>query len=267
MPGVWHVSNVVTDGAPEIRENEPHPITTDSVLDGKVRFVQPARGYRVNVDSILLAAFAASGGRRAALAVDLGSGVGLVGLLVAHEHLAREVLFVEQDPALAALAEQNRQAAGVSGRVLALDVAALATSSEWRQRAELVISNPPFFDPREHRAPLDAERRSARLGAIDPFLRTSSVLLTGSKARAVFAYPAQRLAALFDAAARVKLVPRRLRLVHSFPERAARLALVELRLARPGALEIEPPLIEWRSPGEPTEELSRISAGRANDRR
>jgi tRNA1(Val) A37 N6-methylase TrmN6 len=62
------------------------------------------------------------------------------------------------------------------------------------------------------------------------------------------------------------LVPKRLRFVHARNDEPARLALVELRAARPGGLVIEPPLVEWlgrrRSP-----ELSWLSGDRANDRK
>nr|MDQ2646873.1 methyltransferase [Myxococcota bacterium] len=57
-------------------------ITCDALLGGAVELLQPREGYRVNVDSILLAAFAS--GRRVALAVDLGSGVGALALLAHH---------------------------------------------------------------------------------------------------------------------------------------------------------------------------------------
>jgi tRNA1Val (adenine37-N6)-methyltransferase len=59
----------------------------------------------------------------------------------------------------------------------------------------------------------------------------------------------------------VGLVPKRLRLVHPFVERAARVALVELRKARPGGLVVEPPLVEWDAPGRASPELESITRG------
>ncbi|HEY3668042.1 MAG TPA: hypothetical protein VGL19_18695, partial [Polyangiaceae bacterium] len=61
----------------------PKATTSDSLYGGAVSLRQPARGYRVNVDAILLAAFAAQG-RRAKLALDLGAGVGSVALGLHH---------------------------------------------------------------------------------------------------------------------------------------------------------------------------------------
>src|SRR6187399_45249 len=96
-------------------------VSDDSLLGGRVRFRQPEHGYRVNVDSLLLAQFACAG-RSARVAVDLGAGIGLVALLVAHFGAARELLLVEREPALAAIARDNLERAGVRALVHELDV-------------------------------------------------------------------------------------------------------------------------------------------------
>src|SRR5690606_34260915 len=49
-------------------------VTRDTLFGGQLHLTQPARGYRTNVDALLLAHFAALPGR-AQLAVDLGAGV------------------------------------------------------------------------------------------------------------------------------------------------------------------------------------------------
>lgn len=241
-------------------------LSEDRLLGGAVRLQQPRSGYRVNVDSVLLAAFGA-GGRRAQCAVDLGAGVGLVGLLLAHWQLAREVILVEREPALARIASVNLHNANVSGRVLVADVHLPEQLAELRQGAELVVCNPPFFRAGRHRAPRDAARGRARLGEIQPFVDAAALCLTGNKSRALFAYPAPSLSELFAAADRARLVAKRLCLVHPFAERPARLALVEFKLARPGGLLVEPPLIEWERAGQPSPELTAINAGRVGARK
>ena len=63
-----------------IRSMEPD-LTEDSLLGGRVRLLQPSRGYRVAVDAVLLAAaIDATAGQRV---LDLGAGVGAVGLCLA----------------------------------------------------------------------------------------------------------------------------------------------------------------------------------------
>jgi tRNA1(Val) A37 N6-methylase TrmN6 len=241
-------------------------LSEDSLLGGQLRFRQPRTGYRVNVDSVLLAAFAARG-RKAPRAVDLGAGVGLVGLLLAHFQAARELWLVEREAALAEIASTNLASSKVTGRVLTADVRVLAELGELRQAAELVACNPPFFGSGRHRAPKLAERERARVGDVAPFVAAAAHCLAGNKARAVFAYPATELAELLAAAERASLVPKRLRLVHPFLDRPARLALVEFKRARPGGLVVEPPLVEWESANLPSQEMAALNAGRVSDRR
>jgi tRNA1(Val) A37 N6-methylase TrmN6 len=66
----------------------------------------------------------------------------------------------------------------------------------------------------------------------------------------------------------VGLEPKRLRFVHGKTDRPARVALVELALAKSGGLVVETPLIETGSDGRPTEEMARLvsPARRAVDR-
>jgi tRNA1Val (adenine37-N6)-methyltransferase len=220
----------------------------------------------VNVDSVLLAAFAASG-RQAARAVDLGAGVGLVGLLLAHFQIARELWLVEREDSLAEIARRNLHAAGVSARVLTADVHELGDLQEIQQQAELVVCNPPFYGQGRHREPKVAERERARVGDVAPFVTAAAHCLSGNKARVVFAYPAPELAELLAAAERARLIPKRLRFVHPFKGRPARLSLVEFKRARPGGLVVEPPLIEWERENVPSAELSALNAGQVSDRK
>jgi tRNA1Val (adenine37-N6)-methyltransferase len=235
--------------------------TTDSLLGGALRLLQPRSGYRVNVDSILLVAFA--GERRVERVVDLGAGVGALGLLALSRGIAKEALLVEADPELARLAGENLRRGGFQGQALQLDLA--------RQRlrcpaAPLVLCNPPYYPTHSHRPPRSEAKATARSGAVEPFLAAASSILARKTGRALFSYPAPQLPELLTAAAAASLVAKRLRFVHARSEQPARLALVELRAARPGGLLVEPPLVEWlgraRSP-----ELQELIGARATDRK
>jgi tRNA1Val (adenine37-N6)-methyltransferase len=244
----------------------PPDTSEDSLLGGRVRFRQPSGGYRVNVDSLLLADFA-SVGRPARLAADLGAGVGLVSLLLAHHGAARELVLIEREPEFAKVARENLAALSVPSLVHEFDVSDGELSKQLGGRVDLVVSNPPFFNHEEHRPPEDELRERARLGELQPFVDASAALLSGPKARAAFVYPARSLTQLFAAAERAGLVPKRLRMVHSFIERPARLALIELRRARPGGLVVEAPFVEWSTPGVATPEMNALSLGSVSEKK
>ncbi|MBA4222405.1 MAG: methyltransferase [Methylobacterium sp.] len=142
-------------------------IGEDRLLGGRLRLLQPVKGHRAGSDAILLAA-AIPELSEGPLA-DFGAGVGTIGLAVALRQPALEVILVERDPELAALAARNAGLNGLEGRVRAVvgaigerngDLARegiAAASMAW------VAMNPPFFEAGEVRASPVANRRAAHV--------------------------------------------------------------------------------------------------------
>jgi tRNA1Val (adenine37-N6)-methyltransferase len=217
-------------------------VTRDALLGGALILAQPRVGYRVNIDSIILAAFA-SHGRVAKLAIDLGAGVGPLGLILARVRAARTVVLVEREPVLVELARQNLIENAVTGSVVERDLEKQGLPPALAQKADLVVCNPPFYPPGAGTPARNA--RDARIGELAPFLRAARRALSGPRTRAAFCYPAGSLSSLLVSATDAGLVPKRLRLVHPRASAPARLALVELRIAKPGGLVVDPPLVEW----------------------
>jgi tRNA1(Val) A37 N6-methylase TrmN6 len=119
------------------------PLTEDALLGGRVRLLQPRKGYRVAVDAVLLAAAAeVQAGERV---LDLGAGVGAVGLCIASRVPRSRILGVELQPELAALAERNAQLNDMSDRVRTI-VHDLALPLPGDCAAfDHVVSNPPYL--------------------------------------------------------------------------------------------------------------------------
>ena len=212
----------------------PRTTTHDSLYGGAIGLRQPAQGYRVNIDALLLAAFAAQA-RTAKFAVDLGAGVGSVALGLHHLGGAKQFALIDREASLLALADGNASQAQMPSRSFCCDLSQ-GLPSELRQSADLVVSNPPFFDRNHARPSPNAARTSARFGELSPFLEAAAAAIEGARARVCFIYPARELTRFLATAERAKLVPKRLRLVHADASRPARLALLELRHAQPGGL-------------------------------
>lgn len=87
--------------------------TDDHLFTGTLRLRQPARGHRAGTDAVLLAAACPAGARRI---VDLGSGVGAVGLRAAQVEPAAEVCLVDREAVLLDLANANTAANGLAAR-------------------------------------------------------------------------------------------------------------------------------------------------------
>lgn len=230
----------------------PIEATHDALFGGRVVLHQPTRGYRTNVDALLLAAFAArtptvpparepASTRRARIAVDLGAGCGAVALALLHFDAAAKVVLVEIDPDTADMARRNLEANHWSDRseVLCVDATKLPPSLE----ADLVVCNPPYVPEGHGRPPHDPRRARARSGDLDTFVRAAR-RAGGRRARVCFVYPAHDTASVFALLRGAGLEPKRLRMVHATVSSPARVVLVEARPGKPGGLEIQPPLIE-----------------------
>ncbi len=117
--------------------------TVDTLLDGRVKIAQPADGYRVAVDAVLLAAAVDAGPGQHVL--DLGCGVGSAALCLAWRQPHISVLGLDREPVFLACAEANAAANGVETRVSFLAGDVLDPPPFIRAAFDHVMLNPPYL--------------------------------------------------------------------------------------------------------------------------
>ncbi|MBV8393645.1 MAG: methyltransferase [Alphaproteobacteria bacterium] len=117
--------------------------TRDALLGGRVTLLQPRRGYRVAVDAVLLAAATAAGAGDSVL--DLGAGVGAVGLCLAARVPACRITCLDVQPALSALAQQNIDANGFGDRMGAVTHDIAQPLPAGLGPFDRVATNPPYL--------------------------------------------------------------------------------------------------------------------------
>lgn len=144
---------------------DPGEFTEDAFLGGQLRLRQRKSGHRAGHDAILLAA--ATPARSGDRVVDLGSGVGAAGLALARRVAGIELVLVEIDEALAALARGNAASNAIAADIVVLDVTsgadAFAAAGLPPDSVDVVLMNPPFNDPARHRASPDQARGIAHV--------------------------------------------------------------------------------------------------------
>lgn len=247
--------------------DELGPLTQDGIFSRAVTLWQPARGYRFGVDSVLLGLFARPLAAHKRV-VDLGAGVGVVGLALAFPDPAHAppaaLAAIELQPRLAALARRNFAENRPTAPCTLHECDLRALPPALRGSAELVLSNPPYFPAGEAKDP-DPERARARseLTAPLPAVITAAKRLLRPEGVLALVYPAPRLPRLLGVLAQHPLHLRRLRLVHARRGGEGTLALLALRLGggrNPPPLDVLPPLYlaeEDGSPAPDTEALLR----------
>lgn len=128
----------------------PADLTDDVFLGGLLTLRQPVRGYRAGLDAVLLASIVPPDAKGRVL--DVGAGIGTVGLSVAARCSSVEIVMVERQAALAELAAHNVLANGLEGRAhaVAVDIAKVpADLASGALRAEsfaMVLANPPYHE-------------------------------------------------------------------------------------------------------------------------
>jgi len=139
--------------------------TEDAFLGGQLRLRQPRSGHRAGHDAILLAA--ATPARPGDRVVDFGAGVGAAGLAVARRVGGIQLVMVEIDEALAALARGNAASNAIAANVVVLDITssaeAFAAADLSPDSADIVLMNPPFNDLARHRVSPDKAREIAHV--------------------------------------------------------------------------------------------------------
>jgi len=220
--------------------------TLDRILDGRLSLHQPASGHRVGLDAVLLANALRATGE----AVDLGAGVGSVGLIFAMLNPQARVALVEREPDSLALARLNLAENGLEdrGRAIEADVfageAVRVAAGLGRESADLVLTNPPFAEEGAMRVSPDANRRRAHVmhgGGLDGWLRTAASCLRPGGHLAMI-HRADALAPVLDACS-ARFGALTLRFVHVGEKApAVRLLLLATKGSR-APLVIAPPII------------------------
>jgi tRNA1(Val) A37 N6-methylase TrmN6 len=231
-------------------------IGEDRILDGRLTLLQPKKGHRAGSDAVLLAATLPELG--AGPLLDMGAGVGTVGLVAALAQPALLVTLLERDPDLAALAARNAAANGLETRirVVAADLGAPATELE---RAGLttasfagVAMNPPFYAAGEARLSPVANRRAAHVveTPLSVWLKTARrLLMPGGRLALIHRAEAlpEVLAGLATGFGSVGLRP-----VHALADRPAIRILVSATLGSKKPAALLPALVLHREDGAMT---------------
>jgi len=243
--------------------------TVDRWLGGRLILVQPRRGHRVGTDAALLVAGAGTPEGRI---VDVGAGVGAVGLALAKRSALVSANLIEIDPDLARLAESNAARNGLDARVRVLTLDVLNPRERHAaglvESAECVVTNPPFFEAKAVRVSPDEGKAGAHVlpraedGATLSNWISVSLALLAPGGRFVMIHRPDALAAILAALERrlggVALLP-----VHPSARAGAHRLLIAGVKGSKAPLRIAPALILHGADGRLTAEADAIHHGEA----
>lgn len=235
-------------------------LTRDELKRFGLTLLQPRQGYRFSLDPLLLCDF--SNACQEKTVADLGTGSGVMALVLARMASDATVYAFEQDAAAAELAQENVRLNNLAGRITVLHEDILQVRKQLQvSSCDLVVSNPPYRKQGRGRVSPDIGRLKARhetTAGLADFMAAAKYLVKPS-GRICIVYHPSRLPECMAEAERQKLAVTRVRMVHGLPDAEAKVFLAELVKGRGQvSLHVLPPLIVRTDAEQYTDEARKI---------
>ena len=214
------------------------------VVNEQLRLIQKKQGLTFGTDAFLLAAYIRRTPR--AKAIELGSGTGIISLLLASRAKLGHLWAVEIQPAFADLIARNITVNGFEEEItpLCADLRELSPT-QFGGEVDLVFSNPPYMRCDSGKRNLADEKYIARhevCGTIADFCKTAARLLRyGGKF--VTVWRPDRLTDLLNALHENGLEPKRMTLVYADANAEPCMVLTEAVKGAAPSLRVSAPLL------------------------
>ncbi len=199
---------------------------------------QNKNGYCFNSDTHFLYDFISTFSPKGEV-LDIGSGCGILGLLIARDfNVKLTQIDIQKENVF--LTSKNASVNRIKSEVILMDFA----KSDFRNRFDFIVSNPPFYHDNHIKSlkkHLFISRYACNL-PLDIFIKNASLALK-PKGRFIFCYDPKTLDLIFEYLEKYKLKASTLRFVHPNREKKANLVMIEARKNSKSFLEILPPLI------------------------
>lgn len=232
-------------------------LTRDSFFNGKVSVIQERAGYRFSIDAVILAHHVRpKPGERV---VDLGTGCGIVPLIVAYRYPAVHMFGIEVQKELADIANDNVRNNGMheTVRIVHRDMQTLQQAM-FQGPVDIVVSNPPFRKAHSGRVNPNRQRAVARHEisvTLPDVVKTAGDILK-TAGLFVLIYTSERLPELVQHMKSCGLEPKNVRFIHSRRNSESKLMMMEgIKQGRPG-LKVGPPIVIYNEDGSYTEEVA-----------
>lgn len=185
---------------------------TDDAITSRYRVFQRVNGHRYSLDDVVVAWEAARARPDARTAIDLGTGIGSVVIMLAHALPDAALAAVEAQDVSFALLEKNLERNGLRARVAIHhgDLRDTGSYAALGSGFDLVTGTPPYFPAASVTLPPDSQKAHARVelrGGVEDYLAAAAKIVADD-GLVVVCGDAQKPQRVIDGAARAGLFPR-----------------------------------------------------------
>ena len=238
----------------ELKENE----RIDDLEYKDLKIIQNAKGFCFGIDSVLISDFARDV-KNNSIGVDLGTGTGIISILLAAKTNLRKIIGIEVQKEVADMAKRSVELNNLQDKIEIINMN-IKDFLPQRETFDFVVTNPPYKKLETGKTNESEYKYISRhevTANLEDFIKVSRYLLKDKGAFYMVHRP-DRLVDIMELMRKYKIEPKKIRFVHSTIEKEPTLVLIKgIKNARP-FLKIERPLIIYKKNGNYTDEIYKI---------
>lgn len=235
-------------------------IKTDTLKNG-YKVLQDSERFQFGIDAVLLADYASKSLKEKESVIDLGTGTGIIPLLMVNKCKTAAFTGLEVQKESADMAARSVAMNGLEGRIQIVHGDLKEAGSLFpRHSFNVVTCNPPYMiDAHGRNNEQDALTiaRHEVLCTLEDVVTAADYLLASHGSFFMIHRPF-RLPEIFSSLEKHKMEMKRMRLIYPFTDKEPNMVLIEARKNAKRRLTIEPPLIVRNDDGEYTIEVQDI---------
>ena len=229
----------------------------DEVLENldsvNYKIIQKKKGFKVTLDPILLVNFLKL--KKNIRVLDIGTGTGIMPLLLAKREEIEKIFAVEINKEIADMFHRSLKLNGIDN----IEDYCRDIKDFEGKNFDYIISNPPYMKVEEGKISPENYRASARheisLNLKEFLFQGKKLLKNGGSFNII--YPTKRFFEFMEEAKNLNLNPKRIRMVHTKPEKESELFLIELIKGHKCICVFEKPLIVFDENNGYTDEVKK----------
>ena len=239
-----------------LKENE----RIDDLEFKGLKIIQNKSGFCFGIDSVLLSDFAKNI-RNNAKVIDLGTGTGIINLLLSGKKKALEFVGVEIQEEVAEMAERSVELNNLEGKIKILNENILNLKEVYKPKSfDAVVTNPPYKKINTGLTNEDNKKLISRheiTASLKDFIQISAYLLK-DYGEFYMVHRPDRLVDIFQLMREEKIEPKLIKFVYPKANKKTNLVLIKgVKNGKP-FLEYDNNLIVYNEDGSYTDEILRI---------
>ena len=253
----------------ELKENE----RIDDLEYNNLKIIQNKKGFCFGIDSVLISDFARDI-KNNSKGVDLGTGTGIISILLASKTNLSKIIGIEVQEDVADMAKRSVKLNNLQDKIKILNINIKEILSNKKEKNTLendreilkrdsfdfIVTNPPYKKLETGKINESEYKYISRheiTATLEDFVQVSKYLLK-DKGSIYMVHRPDRLVDILNILRKYKLEPKKIRFVHSMENKEPSLVLIKAVKNANVFLRIEKPLIIYDENGKYSDEIYKI---------